>query len=73
MTNPTVAHANRVVQAARKLYNVLSKKKQGIEKASTMEGLRELSKMYLKTAEQFDAEEWTKEAAHDPVVHVSRR
>ena len=44
-----MTHADRVVQAARELYNALSKKKQGMEKA-TMEGLRELSKMYLETA-----------------------
>ena len=27
LTNPTVTHADRVVQAARELYNALSKKK----------------------------------------------
>ena len=39
LTNPTVTHADRVVQAARELCNALSKKRQGIEEA-TMEGLR---------------------------------
>ena len=58
LTNPTVIHVDRVVQATRELCNALNKKKQDIEKA-TMEGLRELSKMYLKTAEQCDTEEWT--------------
>ena len=54
LTNPTVTRADRVVQAARELHNALSKKKQGIEKA-TMEGLRELIKIYLRTAEQYNA------------------
>ena len=67
LTNPTVTHADRIVQAARELYNALSKKKQGMDK-TTMEDLRELSKMYLKTAERSDAREWVKEATHDPVV-----
>ena len=72
LTNPTVTHADIVVQAARELYNALSKKKQGMEKA-TVEGLRELSKIYLKTAEQSDAKGWTKEAVRDPAVpHKSR-
>ena len=62
-----MTHADRVVQAARELYNALSKKKQGMEKA-TMEGTRELNKMYLKTAEKYDAKEWTKEATHEPAV-----
>ena len=31
LTNPTVTHADRVVQAARELYNALNKKRQGIE------------------------------------------
>ena len=35
---------------------------------STMEGLRELSKMYLKTAENSDAKSWAKEAIHTPAV-----
>ena len=67
LTNPTVTHADRVVQAARELYTALSKKKQGMDK-STMEGLRELSKLYLKTAERSDAKEWAKEATQDPIV-----
>ena len=54
------------------LYNVLSKKRQGMDKA-TMEGLRELSKMYLKTAEQCDTESWTKEAAPEPAVPQRQR
>ena len=61
LTNPTVTHADRVVQAARELYNVLSKKKQGIDK-SNVEGLRELSTIYLKAVERTDAKEWEKEA-----------
>ena len=47
LTNPTVTHADRVVQAARELYNALSKKTMERTRVSTMEGLRELSKMYL--------------------------
>lgn len=41
-------------------------KKQGMENA-TMEGLRELRKLYLKTAEQSDTEEFTREAVPDSV------
>ena len=33
-----------------------------------MEGLRELSKMYLKAAERTDAKVWGKKATQDPVV-----
>ena len=47
LTNPTVTHADRVVQAAKELYNALNKRKQGMDRA-TMEGLQELSRMYLK-------------------------
>ena len=39
----------------------------------TMEDLRELSKMYLKTAERTDAKVWEKETTQDPVVpHKSK-
>ena len=62
LTNPTETHADIVVQAARELYNALSKKKQGMDKAD-MEGLRELSKLYLKTAERNDDKEWMKRVA----------
>ena len=51
LTNPTVTHADRVVQAAKELYNALNIMKHGMEKA-TMEGLKELSSMYLKMAKQ---------------------
>ena len=67
LTNPTVTHADMVVQAAKELYNALSRKKQGMTK-STMEGLRELSKIYLKTAERTGAKAWEKETTQDPVV-----
>ena len=49
LANPTVSHADRVVQAAKELYNALNRKGHGMEKA-TMEGLKELSSMYLKMA-----------------------
>ena len=40
---------------------------------STMEGLRELSNMYLKTAERTDAKVWEKETTQDPVApHKSK-
>ena len=51
LTNPTVTHDDRVVQAAKELYSALNKKNHGMEKA-TMESLRELSKMYLNIAEK---------------------
>ena len=35
---------------------------------STIEDLRELSKIYLKAAERTDAKVWEKEAPQDPVV-----
>ena len=71
LTNPTVTHADRVVQVVKELYNALSRGK-GMAK-STMEGLRELNKMYLKTTERTDAKVWEKETTQDPVVpHKSK-
>ena len=35
---------------------------------STIEGLRELSKMHLKAAERTDAKVWEKKATQDPAV-----
>ena len=65
MTNPTVTHADRVVQAAKELYNALNRKRHGMEKA-TMEGLKELSGMYLKMAKQSNTRSWEEEACQKP-------
>ena len=59
-TNPTVTHADRVVQVAKELYNILNKKKQKFERF-IMEGLQELSKMYLKHAEQSNRDDGNKD------------
>ena len=40
---------------------------------STMEGLRELSKMYLKAAERTDEKVWEKETAHDAQLYLEYR
>ena len=61
LTNPTVTHADRVVQAAKELHNALNKKKQGMERA-TMEGLRELSNLYLKMAKNSSPKSWEDDA-----------
>ena len=50
LTNPTVTHADKVVNAARALHNALAKKKQGLNN-QTMQGLRDLSKMFLENAQ----------------------
>ena len=50
LANPSVTHTNNVVDAARKLYGALSKKKQG-RHSSTMESLKKPSDIFLTTAE----------------------
>ena len=64
LTNPTVTHADKVVQAAKELYNALNRKRHGMEKA-TMEGLKELSSMYLKMAKQSNTIIWEEEACQE--------
>ena len=48
LTNPTVTHADRVVQATKELHRVLERKKQGVS-GDTMQALRDLSKLFLDT------------------------
>jgi hypothetical protein len=57
LTNPTVTHADNVVDAARALCDALSKKKQGIHN-STMESLKKLSDIFLTTAESSKDKSW---------------
>ena len=57
LTNTTVKHADKVVNAARALYEALSKKKQGIHN-NTMESLKKRSHIFLTTAKSTEDSIW---------------
>ena len=52
LTSRIVSHTGRVVQAAEEPYNALNRKRHRMEEKATIEGLKELSSMYLKMAKQ---------------------
>ena len=69
LTNPTVTHADKVVDAARALCEALSKKKQGMSNG-TMDALRSLSDIFLTTAKSSKDKSWeepAKQARAQPV------
>ena len=57
LTNPTVTHADKVVNAARALCEALSRKKQGMQN-HTMESLKKLSDIFLTTAKSNKDSSW---------------
>ena len=61
LTNPTVTHADKVVDAARALCEALSKKKQGMSNG-TMDTLRYLSNIFLTTAKSSKDKTWEEPA-----------
>ena len=57
LTNPTVTHADKVINAARALCEALSRKKQGMQN-HTMESLKKLSDIFLTTAKSNKDSSW---------------
>ena len=69
LTNPTISHADKVVNAARELYNALSRKKQGLN-STTMKALQDLSKMFLDRAKTDQKDSWN-ESENQPTPPLS--
>ena len=62
-----VTHADRIVNVARELFNVLHKKKSGTGN-QTMQALQDLSRLFLKRAEGSDSKHREEDDAIKPKV-----
>ena len=70
LTNPTVTHAEKVVDAARALCKAFSKRKQGMSNG-TMDALRNFSNIFRTTAKSNKDKSWeepTKQAQEQPMA-----
>ena len=70
LTNPTVTHADKVVNAARSLCEALDRKKQGMHN-NTMESLKKLSDIFLTTAKSSEDSGWEELAKNTPPEPVT--
>ena len=70
LTNPTVSHADRVVNASKELYNALVRKKQGLN-SNTMQALQDLRKMLLDRAKIDRKDSWNENENTQPTPLLS--
>jgi len=71
LTNPSVTHADRVISAARELFNALNKKRRGLG-SQNMQALQDLSKLFLKQAATTEGEHWSEDEVTNPAPKPSR-